>query len=138
MLGDRGAGELLAQQAGKEQQRAAWPVTRHDVLGLPGGVTGDQDDTADGLTVDLSNVVLEEAVVAVGAGELVLLAVIQRADSDHHGPDGVRALHGAVQHRSLHGGVVGHVVQPRRVVVFESRIPVTKILGEHVAFGRHN
>ena len=53
------------------------------MLGLPGGVTGDQDDTADGLTVDLSDVVLEEAVVAVRASELVLLAVIQRADSEH-------------------------------------------------------
>jgi hypothetical protein len=60
-----GAGELLAQQARQEQQRAAWPVTRHDLLGLPGGVAGDQDDTADGLAADLSDVVLEEAVVAV-------------------------------------------------------------------------
>ena len=65
----------------KSSSDAAWPVTRHDVLGLPGGVTGDQDDTADGLTVDLSDVVLEEAVVAVGAGELELLVVIQRADT---------------------------------------------------------
>jgi len=30
VLGNGGPGELLAQQAGKEQQRAAWPVTRHD------------------------------------------------------------------------------------------------------------
>ena len=70
MLGKRGAGELLVQQAGKEQQRAAWPVTRHDVLGLPGGVAGDQDDTADGLAADLSDVVLEEAVLAAGAANL--------------------------------------------------------------------
>jgi hypothetical protein len=78
-----GAGELLAQQAGKEQQRAAWPVTRHDVLGLSGGVEGDWDDTADGLAVDLSDVVLKETVVAVGACELMLLAIIQRADGDY-------------------------------------------------------
>src|SRR5438552_3541102 len=64
-------------------KRAAWPVTRHYVLGLPGGVIGDQHDTADRLAVDLSDVVLEEAVVAVRASELVLLAVIQRADSEH-------------------------------------------------------
>jgi len=83
MLGDGGASELLGQQAGKEHNRAAWPVTRHDVLGLPGGVTGDQDDTADGLTVDFSDVVLEKAVVAVGAGELELLTLIHRADSEH-------------------------------------------------------
>src|SRR6266481_578427 len=80
VLGNRSACELLTQQTGKEQQRSAWPVTRHDVLGLPGGVIGDEHDTADRLAVDLSDVVLEEAVVAVRASELVLLAVIQRAD----------------------------------------------------------
>src|SRR6266550_1352812 len=57
VLGNSGAREPLTQQTGKEQQRAAWPVTRHDVLGLPGGVIGDQDDTADRLAVDLSYVV---------------------------------------------------------------------------------
>src|SRR5690242_1920580 len=51
VLGNRGAGELLSQQTGKEQQRAAWPVTRHDVLGLPGGVIVDQDDAADRLAM---------------------------------------------------------------------------------------
>jgi hypothetical protein len=35
-----GAGELLAHQAGEVQERAAWPVVHHDVLGLPGGVAG--------------------------------------------------------------------------------------------------
>src|SRR5258705_7453877 len=67
VLSNGGAGELLAQQAGKVHQRGAGPVTRHDALGLPGGVTGDQDDTADGLTVDFGDVVLEETVVAIGA-----------------------------------------------------------------------
>src|SRR5258706_425866 len=43
--GNRGAGELLSQQTGEEQQRATWPVTRHDVLGLPGGVIVYHDDT---------------------------------------------------------------------------------------------
>ena len=50
----RASGELLAQQAGKEQQRSARPVTRHNVLGLPGGVAGDEDDTADGLAAATS------------------------------------------------------------------------------------
>src|SRR5205823_14632327 len=72
VLGIGGVGELLAHQAGQEQQRAAWPVVRHDVLGLSGGVAGDQDDTADGLAADLSGVVLKPAVVAVGAGEVEL------------------------------------------------------------------
>ena len=75
-LAGGGANELLAQQAGQEQQRASWPVARHDVLGLPGVVAGHQDDTA---AADLSDVVLDEAVLAAGAGELVLLAIIQKS-----------------------------------------------------------
>jgi hypothetical protein len=67
----------------KSSSEPAWPVTRHDVLGLPGGVAGDQDDTADGLAADLSDVVLEEAVIAIRPSELVLLAVIQRTDGEH-------------------------------------------------------
>src|SRR5713226_1178692 len=78
VLGVGGAGEFFAHQAGQEQQRAPWPVVRRDVLGLPGGVASDQDDTADGLAADLSGVVLEPAVVAAGTGELDLLVVIQR------------------------------------------------------------
>jgi hypothetical protein len=35
VLGNGGAGELLVHQAGEEQQRVAWPVVHHDVLGLP-------------------------------------------------------------------------------------------------------
>jgi len=53
------------------------------VLSLPSGVTGDQDDTAEGLTADLSDVVLEEAVGAIGTSKLELLAVIERADRKH-------------------------------------------------------
>src|SRR5262249_52586675 len=70
VLGIGGAGELFAHQAGQAQQRAAWPVVRHDVLGLPGGVAGDQDDTADWLAAQLCRVVLEEAVGADGADEV--------------------------------------------------------------------
>src|SRR5262245_31545837 len=88
MLGNGGSGELLAQQTGQQEQRAEWPVTRHDVLGLPGGVALDEDNAADGLATNLGDVVFEEVVVAAGADELVLLAVIQRADGDHDGPDG--------------------------------------------------
>src|SRR5258707_5087907 len=83
VLSNGGAGELLAQQAGKKQQRAERPGTRPDMLGLPGGVASDQDDTANGLTVDLGDVVLEEAVVAVGAGELEFLVLVERANSEH-------------------------------------------------------
>src|SRR5712691_732238 len=129
VLGMGGVGELLAHQAGQQQQRAAWPVVRHDVLGLPGGVAGDQDDRADGLAADLSGVVLEEAVVADGADEVELLVLIQRADGDQDCPDGLRALRDAVHRRPLYGDVVGQVVQPRQVVVGEtaSRIAASQI-----------
>ena len=50
VLGQRGVSELLAHQPGQEQQRGAWPVVCHNVLGLPDSVAGDQDDTADRLT----------------------------------------------------------------------------------------
>src|SRR5204863_9331451 len=68
VLGNGGAGELLAEQTGKQQYRAAWPVARDNVLGLPGSVAGDENDTADGLAVDLSDVVLDPVVLAVRAG----------------------------------------------------------------------
>src|SRR5262245_49607922 len=74
--GRGGAGELLVHQAGEEQQRVAWPVVHHDALGLPGGVAGDRDDDAEGLAFDLRGVVLEEAVVAVVAGEAEVLELM--------------------------------------------------------------
>jgi len=98
----------------QEQQRTAWPVVRRDVLGLPGGVRGDQDGAAGGLAAGPSGVVLEEAIVAVGAGEVELLVLVERADRAHDGPHGLGALGGAVQQRALDGDVVGQVVQPRR------------------------
>jgi len=79
-LGIRGLGYLLTHQAGQEQQRAARPVVRGDVLGLTGSVTPDHDGAADRLAADMSCVVLEPAVVAVGAGEVELLVLVQRAD----------------------------------------------------------
>ena len=48
VLGQEGAGQLLTQKAGQEQQRAAWPIVRRDVLCPPGGVAGDQVEAADG------------------------------------------------------------------------------------------
>ncbi len=51
------------------------------MLGLSGAVAGDENHTTNRLTVDLGDVVLEEAVVAVGAGELEFLVLVQRADS---------------------------------------------------------
>jgi hypothetical protein len=54
------------------------------MLRLPGGVAGDQDDVADlPATADLGGVVLQEAVLAVRAGEVELLGVIEPADGGH-------------------------------------------------------
>ena len=67
MRPDGGAGELLADQPGQEQQRAARPVVAHDALRLPGGVVVDQGDVADRLAADPGGVILDLAVLAVRA-----------------------------------------------------------------------
>jgi hypothetical protein len=66
-----GASKLLADQPGQVQRCGPGPVVGHDVLRLPGGVAGDQDDVADLLTTAaLGRVVLQEAVLAIRAGEV--------------------------------------------------------------------
>ncbi len=67
MFGNGGARELLRQQAGEVHDRGARPIARHDVLGLAGVVALDQDHTTERLAVDFSDVVLDPAVVAIGA-----------------------------------------------------------------------
>ena len=47
MPGVGGASELLADQPRQLQQCGPGPVVGHDVLRLPGGVAGDQDNVAD-------------------------------------------------------------------------------------------
>ena len=127
MLGVWSAGEVLTDQLGQEQECAPGPVVADDVLSLAGGVAGDHGVVADDLAGDPGGVVLEETVLAVGAGEVELLHVIERADSDEHGPRCLGALHGAVDHRALQGDVVGQVVQPGRVVVGEGGIAAAQI-----------
>ena len=96
MFGNGGTRELLTQQAGEVHHRGARPIARDDVLGLAGVVALNQDDTTERLAVDFSDagrdgaqrqpsghVVLDPAVVAIGADELELLAVIQRLDGEH-------------------------------------------------------
>src|SRR5436190_8432824 len=116
VLSKGGAGVLLTHQAREEEHRTAWPVVHHEVLGLPGGVAANRDDHAGGLTLDLTGVVLDEAVVAVVADELELLVLIQLAGVEHECSDGLRALNGALHRRALPGDVVGQVVQPPRVI----------------------
>src|SRR5215469_1684108 len=77
-LGKRRVGELLAHQAGQEQHRAAWPVVHHNMPSLPSGIAGNCDNNGGRFALDLSGVLLEEAVVAVVAGEAELLELIQR------------------------------------------------------------
>ena len=79
MLGKGGAGELLAHQAGEQQQRAAWTVVHHDVLDHPVSVAANDDDNAAGLAVDLSGVVLQEAIVAAGTEVVEVLVLILRS-----------------------------------------------------------
>src|SRR5262249_5578575 len=114
------AGELLAHQTGQEQQRAAWPVARHDVLGLPGGVSSDQNDTADRLAADHGRVVLEETVVAHGADEVELLGLIERADGDQNRAGGLGTTGDAIHRRAFDGDVIRQIVEPRREVVGET------------------
>src|SRR5439155_25429878 len=68
---------------------------------------------------NLGGVVLDEAFVAPGAGEVEVLAVVQLAYAADDGADGVRALQVGVEHRPLQGDVTGQPVHPRRVVVRE-------------------
>jgi hypothetical protein len=79
VLGNGGTRELLTQQAGEVHHRGARPIARHDVLGLAGVVALDQDDTTERLAVDFSDVVLDPAVVAIGADELELLLTCSAA-----------------------------------------------------------
>ena len=99
MLGLRGGGELLAQQAGDEQHRAARPVVHDQMLGLTGGAAGNRDDNAGGLAVDLRGVVLKEAVVTVGAGVVEVLELVEFLGGDRDGTNRLRALHDAFYRR---------------------------------------
>src|SRR6516165_12520753 len=100
VLGVGCASELLAYQPGQVQQCGPGPVVGHDVLRLPGGVAGDQDDIADlPAPADLGRVVLQEAVLAIRAGEGEVLGDVERADGGHDGPDGLGALSDAVHRR---------------------------------------
>ena len=65
-------------------------------------------DGPDRCAADLGGVVLDEAVVAPGADEVEVLTVVQLAGGADDGENGFRALHRAVEQRSLRGGVAGH------------------------------
>jgi hypothetical protein len=97
VFGVRSACELLAQQTGEEHHRAERPVVGCDVLRLAVGVEGDQVERTERPAANLGSVVLDEAVVALGAGEVEVLTVVQLAYGADDGADGVRALYGAVE-----------------------------------------
>jgi hypothetical protein len=62
-----------------------------DVLRLAVGVEGDEVEAPERPAAHLGGVVLDEAVVAPGAGEVEVLAVVELADGADDGADGVRA-----------------------------------------------
>jgi hypothetical protein len=63
----RSAGVLLSHHASEEQHGTARAVVHHEVLGFSGRVAFNGYDYAGGLTLNLTGVLLEEAVVAVVA-----------------------------------------------------------------------
>ena len=67
-----------------------------DVVRLPVGVEGDQVEAPERPAANRGGVVLDEAVVTPGAGEVEVLAIVECADAADDGADGVRALQGAV------------------------------------------
>ena len=85
-------------------------MIHHDLLGLPGGVVGDQDDNADGHAADHGGVVLEEPVVANRPSEFELLVLIKLAGGDDDRTDVLRAVRAAVHRRGLQSDVVREVV----------------------------
>src|SRR5262245_1398339 len=101
VLGKERTSELLVHQSREEQQRVAWPVVHHDVLGLPGDVAGDRDDDAEELALDLRGVILKKTIVAVGAREVEVLELIQFARLHHDGTNVFRAVRCAVHRRDL-------------------------------------
>ncbi|MEV6024822.1 hypothetical protein [Streptomyces sp. NPDC052036] len=65
--------------AGEEQHRVAWLVVHHEFLALADLVAGNRDDNVEGLALDPTGVLLDEAVVAVVAGEGEVLELAQFA-----------------------------------------------------------
>jgi hypothetical protein len=68
-LGKGGTGELLTHQAGEEHYGTSWSVVHHEVLGLAGGIAVNRNYDAGRLAADPTRVLLDEAAVAVIAGE---------------------------------------------------------------------
>ena len=87
-----------------------------EVLGLAGGIAGNRDDNAGGLAVDLTGVLLEKAFVAVVAGKIELLVLIQLAGVEYECTNLLQAVQGSLDRRGLAGDILGQIVQPSRVV----------------------
>src|SRR5258708_576447 len=88
----------------------------HDVLGLPGSVASNRDDSAGGSALDKAGVLLDKAFVAVVASELELVLLIQLAGVEHEFSDFLCAMQGAFYRRALPGHVVGKVIEPPGVI----------------------
>src|SRR4051794_6677518 len=88
----------------------------YEMLRLTSGITLHRHHNAGWLSLNLTRVFLKEAAVAVVAGKLELLIVIQRTCIQHEPADGVRAVQDAFHRSPLRGHVLGQVVQPPWVV----------------------
>jgi hypothetical protein len=85
-------------------------VVHNQVLSLPGGVALNRYDYSGRLALDFARVLLDEAVVAVVAGELDLLVFVYLAGVADDFVHGLRPLYYSLHRRALAGHVVGQIV----------------------------
>jgi len=67
--------------------------------------------------LDLTGVLLKEAVVAVVTGELELLVLIELTRVEHESSDGFCAMQNPLHRRTLPGDIVGEIIQPPWIIV---------------------
>src|SRR4051794_15149767 len=96
--------------------RASRPVVYDEVLCLPFRVPRYRDHNARGLTEDSTGVLLDEALLAVVAGELKLLVLVQLAGVEHEFSDALCAVQNTLHRRTLARRVLGQIVQPPWVI----------------------
>lgn len=99
---------------GLQAPLVCWSVVHHEVLGLPGCVAGNRDDSAGGSALDQTCVLLDKAFVAVVASELELALLTQLAGAEHEFSEFLCAMQCAFYRRALPGRVVGKVTHLQR------------------------
>jgi hypothetical protein len=66
--------------------------------------------------LNLTGVLFQKALVAVVAGELELLVLVELAGVEHECSDALRAVEDALHGRALTGDVGGELVEPPRII----------------------